>query len=64
VDDLADDALRATLEARRAQGDAALETLERAIGAADQASRSAERTLGERSEKGPEKEGGEPPAGG
>jgi segregation and condensation protein B len=64
VDDLADDAPRADLEARRAEGDAALEALERAIDAADQASRSAEATLGDRDGKGEEKPGDEPPAGG
>jgi segregation and condensation protein B len=58
VDELADDALRAGLEAKRVEGEAALEELERAIDAADQTSRSAEKAIGEK------KDGGEPPAGG
>ena len=58
VDELADDALRATLETRRAEGDAALEELERAIDAADRTSRSAERALEDKDEG---NEGGPPP---
>ncbi len=48
VDDLRDERLRAELEAKRAEGDAALEELERAIGAADEKSRAAEAALGEK----------------
>jgi len=52
LEELGDPAARAALEARRAEGDAALDELERAIAVADAKSRSAELALGE--EKGPE----------
>ncbi len=58
VDDLADGRLRAELEAKRAEGDAALEELERAIDAADTSTRAAEAALAE-----PKKDG-EPGPGG
>lgn len=45
VAELADPALRAALEARQAEGDAALEDLERAMASADDRSRSAEAAL-------------------
>jgi segregation and condensation protein B len=48
VDDLRDERLRAELEAKRAEGDAALEELERAIDDADQRSRAAEAALAEK----------------
>jgi segregation and condensation protein B len=48
VDDLRDERLRAELEAKRAEGDAALEELERAIEGADQRSRAAEAALAEK----------------
>jgi len=47
VDELADPAARAALEASRAEGDAALEDLERAMATADQKSKAAEAALGE-----------------
>jgi segregation and condensation protein B len=56
VDQLSDDRLRSELEAKRAEGDAALEDLERAIGAADRSTRAAEEALAE-----PKQEGGEEP---
>jgi segregation and condensation protein B len=48
VDDLRDEELRADLEAKRAEGDAALEELERAIDQADERARSAEAALAEK----------------
>ncbi len=48
VDELRDEGLRAELEAKRAEGDAALEELERAIDRADEKSRAAESALGEK----------------
>jgi segregation and condensation protein B len=65
VDALADEQLRAGLEAKRAEGDAALEELERAIDDADVKARAAEAAL---AEKEPEPEegatgGGAPPPG-
>jgi segregation and condensation protein B len=51
VDDLRDDRLRAELEAKRAEGDAALDELERAIDQADERSRAAEAALGETGKK-------------
>jgi segregation and condensation protein B len=53
VDELRDEHLRAELEAKRAEGDAALEELEAAIDRADERSRAAESALAE-------KKGGEP----
>jgi segregation and condensation protein B len=47
VDELRDDHLRADLEAKRAEGDAALEELERAIDRADEKTRAAETALAE-----------------
>ena len=58
VEELSDDALRASLESKRAEADAALVDLERAIDQADRSSRSAEEALEERKE-----EDGEPGAG-
>jgi segregation and condensation protein B len=55
VDELADGRLQAELEAKRAEGDAALEELERAIDAADTTSRQADAALAE-----PKKDGEEP----
>jgi segregation and condensation protein B len=60
VEELADDGLRAELEAKRAEGDAALEELERAIDAADHTTRSAEAALAEKKAD----DGEPPPAGG
>ncbi len=54
VDELKDERLRAELEAKRAEGDAALDELEKAIAAADEKTRAAEAALA------PEKD--EPPA--
>lgn len=54
VDELRDDRLRADLEAKRAEGDAALEELERAIGQADERSRAVEAVLDERQQDAPE----------
>jgi segregation and condensation protein B len=48
VDDLRDEKLRADLEAKRAEGDAALEELERAIDQADERARAAEAALAEK----------------
>jgi segregation and condensation protein B len=48
VDQLRDDGLRADLEAKRAESDAALEELERAIGQADEKSRAAEAALADK----------------
>jgi segregation and condensation protein B len=47
VEDLADPAARAALEAKRAEGDAALDELEKAIADADEKSRAASEALGE-----------------
>jgi segregation and condensation protein B len=55
VDELRDESLRAQLDAKRAEGDAALEELERAMESADERSRSAETALAE-------KKGDEPPS--
>ena len=57
VEDLKDDSVRADLEAKRAESDAALEELEKAMEAADEKARAAEEALGDR------KKDGEPPAG-
>jgi segregation and condensation protein B len=55
VDELRDDKLRADLEAKRAEGDAALDELERAIDRADERARAAEAALGEKKDDpGPE----------
>jgi segregation and condensation protein B len=48
VEELRDENLRAQLEAKRAEGDAALDELERAIDRADERSRAAEAALGEK----------------
>jgi segregation and condensation protein B len=48
VDELRDEHLRAQLEAKRAEGDAALDELERAIDRAEERSRAAEAALGEK----------------
>lgn len=48
VGELSDPATRAALEAKRAEGDAALEELERAIEAADEKSRAASEALGDK----------------
>jgi segregation and condensation protein B len=63
VDELKDEKLRAELEAKRAEGDAALEELERAIDDADVKARAAEAALAEKKaeEAGPDEEG--PPPG-
>ena len=59
VDALADEQLRAGLEAKRAEGDAALEELERAIDHADEKGRAAEAALVEKKdEPEPEPQGG------
>jgi segregation and condensation protein B len=58
VDDLKDEKLRADLEAKRAESDAALEELERAIDAADQKGRAAEAALEPKKEPEPEPEAG------
>jgi segregation and condensation protein B len=55
VDDLGDERLRADLEAKRAESDAALEELEKAMEAADEKARAAEEALGDK------KKDGEPP---
>jgi segregation and condensation protein B len=60
VDDLRDEKLRAELEAKRAESDAALEELERAIDQADVKSRAAEAALDEKRRK--EAAEGEPEA--
>ena len=54
VEELSDPTARAALEARRAEGDAALDELERAIAAADAKTRAAEAALGEKKEEGDE----------
>jgi segregation and condensation protein B len=51
VEDLADDRLRADLEAKRAEGDQALEDLERAMAQADEKARAAQAALGDGAEK-------------
>ncbi len=51
VDELRDEQLEADLEAKRAEGDAALDELERAIDGADEKSRAAEVALGEKEQK-------------
>ncbi len=51
VEALRDDALRNELEARRAEGDAALEELERAIVEVDEKGRAAEAAIGEKEKK-------------
>jgi len=48
VDELSDPAARAALEAKRAEGDAALDELERAIAEADEKSRAAAEALGDK----------------
>ncbi len=60
VEELADPRLRAELEAKRAEGDAALDELERAMAAADDRARAAEAAL---AEKKPDDADGEPDAG-
>ena len=64
VDDLKDEKLRAELEAKRAEGDAALDELERAMDEADAKARAAEAALNppKSEEPGPGEEGA-PPAG-
>ncbi|HYG66656.1 MAG TPA: SMC-Scp complex subunit ScpB [Anaeromyxobacteraceae bacterium] len=57
VDDLADEKLRAELEAKRAESDAALDELEKAIEQADASAKAASDALGDRKKK----EEGEPP---
>ncbi len=52
VAELSDPAARAELEAKRAEGDAALDELERAIADADQKSKAAEAALGEKPKEG------------
>ena len=54
VDELADGSLQEALEAKRAEGDAALEELERAIDRADEKGRAAETALGDEKEGEPE----------
>jgi segregation and condensation protein B len=56
VEDLEDPALRAELEAKRAEADAALDELERAIEAADEKSRAARTALGDKKQDEPEPE--------
>lgn len=56
VEDLQDPALRAELEAKRAEADAALDELERAIEAADEKSRAARTALGDKKQDEPEPE--------
>jgi segregation and condensation protein B len=60
VDDLQDDKLRADLEAKRAESDAALDELEKAMEEADQKARAAEEALGDKKKEepgGPEAQG-------
>jgi segregation and condensation protein B len=66
VDDLADGSHRAELEAKRAEGDAALAELERAIDEADAKGRAAEAALAEKKadDAAPGEEGEPPPGGG
>jgi segregation and condensation protein B len=54
VDELRDERLRAELEAKRAEGDAALDELEKAIAAADEKTRAAAAALEPRKEPAPE----------
>ncbi len=63
VEDLKDEKLRAELEAKRAEGDAALEELERAIDDADAKARAAEAALAEKEPGEAEPGEGAPPAG-
>jgi segregation and condensation protein B len=58
VDELADGKLRAELEAKRAESDAALEELEKAMEAADEKGRAAEAALGEERRDGEDEEPG------
>jgi segregation and condensation protein B len=51
IDDLSDPAARAALEAKRAEGDAALEELEKALADADEKSRAVSEALGEGKKK-------------
>lgn len=62
VEELSDETLRADLEAKRAEGDAALEELEKAIEAADEKARAAEAALGDKKKSDDEAEP-EPQAG-
>jgi segregation and condensation protein B len=57
VEELSDPAARAALEARRAEGDAALDELERAMADADRKGKAAEAALGEKKEDGSESTG-------
>jgi segregation and condensation protein B len=61
VDELRDERLRVELEARRAEGDQALEELERAIETADEKSRAAEQALEEKRIAGPDEPGPDEP---
>lgn len=54
VDELRDEKLRAELEAKRAEGDQALEELEKAMAHADEKTRSAEAALAEKKEEQPD----------
>ena len=58
VADLSDDKLRAELEAKRAEGEAALDELERAMAEADVKARAAEAALGEKERQDDEQEPG------
>ena len=58
VDELKDERLRAELEAKRAEGDAALAELEQAISAADEKARAAEAALEPEKPQPPEEPGG------
>ncbi len=67
VEDLADPRLRAELEAKRAEGDAALDELERAMAAVEDRSRAAEAALAEKKQDDPDTDpdaGPPAPAGG
>jgi segregation and condensation protein B len=64
VDSLQDDRLRAGLEAKRAEGDAALEELERAIDVADAKGRAAEAALDEKQKAEGQADSGSGPEGG
>jgi segregation and condensation protein B len=57
VDELKDERLRAELEAKRAEGDAALDELEKAIAAADEKTRAAEAALETKKDDAPEEPG-------
>jgi len=57
VEELSDERLRAELEAKRAEGDAALDELERAIAAADEKTRAAEAALEPKKDDAPEEPG-------